>query len=350
MQNLKNLKSRNTSWNATSILTAIGKPNIPVYAGAPQPLARQTLFHPSDIHGASGLDGTSLLPQPLTPANTSVGAVDAMAAAIMATGPGSAWIVATGGLTNVASLFRAHPEAARHVNGVSLMGGAIGGGFTDATIEKRAGGKKVERVGNSTRMAEFNMLIDPEAADEVFSNADLRGKITMVPLDVTHQVLATRAVRRLLHFGPEGAGVEKKGDGDQVAAKGKTTLRTMLVELLNFFAQKYKTVFGISDGPPLHDPVAVAAALKGTEWEIPFFETRSGGCARERYNVRVVTQGTLAEAMAGRAETGRTVATLMDDGQEGVRIPRGLDVGMFWKVLEDCVKRADEVNASRGVL
>lgn len=378
---------RNTTWNATSILTAIGKPDIPVYRGAPQALVRPPLVPPTDIHGVSGIDGTELLPRPLTPANTSVPAIDAIAASIMATEPNTAWLVATGALTNIASLLRAHPEIATHVKGLSLMGGAIGGRFTDAILGKVG---EVERMGNWTQFAEFNILVDPEAAQELFQNEALKEKITMIPLDVTHLCLATREVQGMLLYGRSSDGaaawagteawertaadantaaaLEKTTatglDGGQGAGSvqdavdqiiGKTTLRTMLVELLTFFAKTYRDVFGITAGPPLHDPLAVAAILSDTEWEIPFYDalpsngkTEESKGRKERYDVHVVTEGTHEEAKAG-AETGRTIAKLLPEGQAGVRIPRGLDIDMFWQAIEDCVEKADAENAKRGV-
>lgn len=115
---------------------------------------------------------------------------------------------------------------------------------------------------------------------------------------------------------------------------------------------KKRDVFGISEGPPLHDPLAVAAVLAGSggEHEIPFydFDPRPGAGAlrrtRERYEVRVVTEGTHEEALAG-AQTGRTVVRLLEPGADGVTIPRGLDIPRFWRVVEECCQRADEANA-----
>jgi uridine nucleosidase len=85
--------------------------------------------------------------------------------------------------------------------------------------------------------------------------------------------------------------------------------------------------------------------------EIPFYDFESGNSERrrERFDVKVVTDGTHADALLG-AETGRTVARLLPEGEEGVKIPRGLDVKRFWCVLEECLGRADEVNKSKGVV
>lgn len=149
-----------------------------------------------------------------------------MAAALAAQRPGTAWVVATGALTNVAALFRACPHLVAHVAGVSLMGGSFGDGFSDAPTGHVA---NQARFGNITPFAEFNIFIDPEAAAHVFHSPELATKTTVVPLDLSHQVLATDQVRELLLYG---------ADGDRTGP-GKSTLRTMLVELLYFFAKTY---------------------------------------------------------------------------------------------------------------
>ncbi|KAK2592851.1 Uridine nucleosidase 1 [Conoideocrella luteorostrata] len=327
-----------TTRNAASVLTAIGKhKDIPLYRGSPKALERPAV-HAPDVHGESGLDGTDLLPQPqCEPLERP--AVEAMYEAVMAQSPGTAWIVATGSLTNLGALLRQHPDVTAHIKGISLMGGSFGGGFSDAVMGMV---DNKERIGNITTWAEFNILIDPEAAAEVFHNKEVAKKTTVVPLDLSHQVLATDEVRSLLLYGlggnPEG--------------EGKTTLRQMLVELLYFFAKTYADVFGITAGPPLHDPIAVAAVLVGTPDEIPFHEWDSGKSAspkhEERFEVTVVTEGTFEQAKDENAQTGRTIAKVLPPGEEGVRIPRSMDVAKFWQVTEECISRADERNKALG--
>lgn len=233
-------KIRKTTHNATSILTAIGKAHsIPVYIGASKALSRPAMHPPTDIHGESGLDGTSLLPTPTVEAVTSPPAIDAAFAALRAQPPGAAWLVATGAFTNAAALFIKYPSLAAHVAGVSLMGGAIGGGFTSAVLGMVDG---VPRVGNWTQFAEFNILADPEAAAALFGHVILKKKITLVPLDLSHLVLATKEVQELLLYGSGGKGRrgEREDGGEGRAREGKTTLRVMLVELLLFFAKTYR--------------------------------------------------------------------------------------------------------------
>jgi uridine nucleosidase len=88
-----------------------------------------------------------LLPPPARPANLSISAVDAMAAALLSTPKHTAWLVATGTLTNVAVLFTKYPQVVEHIKGLSIMGGAIGHGFTDAPMGKVGA---TERYGNWT--------------------------------------------------------------------------------------------------------------------------------------------------------------------------------------------------------
>ncbi|GAO14400.1 uncharacterized protein UV8b_02606 [Ustilaginoidea virens] len=327
-----------TTRNAASVLTAIGKhKHVPLYRGAHKALERPAV-HAPDVHGESGLDGTDLLPRPeCEPLPGS--AVMAMAEAIRAQAPGTTWIVTTGSLTNLGTLLRGDPGIIDHVKGISLMGGSFGGDFSDAVMGMVDG---KERVGNITPWAEFNILIDPEAAAEVFHNPKVASKTTVVPLDLSHQVLATDDIRNLLLYGVDG-----KREG-----RGKTVLRRMLVELLYFFAHTYADVFGITAGPPLHDPIAVAAVLLGTDDEIAFHQWDDKRSAapkhEERFQVTVVTEGTFEKARDGHAQTGRTIARLLPPGEEGVRIPRSMDRAKFWQVIEECVRRADEENELLG--
>lgn len=250
--------------------------------------------------------------------------IDAMAKALLATPPKTAWLVAVGAMSNIGHLLVSHPQIAAHVAGLSIMGGAIGSEFTSAPLGKV---DDRERFGNYTAFAEFNILCDPEAAALIFTNDVLAAKTVLIPLDVTHQVLANKDVQSLL-----------KG-------KEETRMRTMFLELLNFFASTYAEVFGIVEGPPLHDPLAVAVVLDGIAGvEVPFYDFKEQG-TRERYHVEVITDGTHEEALSGMTQTGRTIATLLEPGKEGVKIPRGLNVERFWKLIEECMTSADNINA-----
>ncbi|KAL4911247.1 hypothetical protein BDW74DRAFT_6699 [Aspergillus multicolor] len=329
-----NASLENTTVNATRLLEAIGKPEIPVYPGSKKPLCRPAV-HAPNIHGDSGIDGTELLPKASRAPNTDKNPILAMRDALMAQPEGTPWVIATGTLTNIALLFATFPEVASHIKGLSIMGGGVGDGFADAPISRLIGHEK--RVGNVTPLAEFNIYCDPEASQSIFSNEVLAPKTFLMTLDLTHQVLASRDVQtRVLH-----------GNGDR--STPPTVLRQMLYELLLFFASTYETEFGITAGPPLHDPLAVAAiistlnsdfASKHPEQALKFDDRN-----RERFAVTVVTDGLHGTDVALVGQLGRSVVS---SNPTGVCIPRGVDLEAFWAIIVDCIRRADELNASRA--
>jgi uridine nucleosidase len=119
-----------------SILEALGCRDVPVFPGAAKPFCREAV-HAENIHGDSGLDGTTLLPHPVLPipeVGVENSAVIAMHKALIKTTPGTAWLVATGALTNIGLLFAIYPSLIDHIAGLSIMGGAIGGFFTHAPL------------------------------------------------------------------------------------------------------------------------------------------------------------------------------------------------------------------------
>src|SRR4051794_35476716 len=146
--------------NAIRVLDVAGS-GVRVAAGAHRPLV-----HPAataaDVHGESGLDGPDLPPPSRPPED--VHAVELMARRLRER-PHT--LAAVGPLTNVALLLAVHPELAGRIERLVIMGGAVG-------------------EGNVTPAAEFNIWVDPEAAQRVFTS-DL--DLTMVGLDVTHQAL-----------------------------------------------------------------------------------------------------------------------------------------------------------------
>ena len=248
----------------------------------------------------------------------------------MAQPAASAWLVATGPLTNIALLFATFPEVASHLAGLSIMGGAVGDGFTGVPSGKTLG--QSEGFGNETPWAEFNIYCDPEAARAVFSNPVLAPKTTLICLDLTHQCLATKSVRESLLRGPGSANLSTP----------PSKLRVLLNEVLEFFAASYDEFFDIKAGPPLHDPLAVAvlfgfAASKMTSAHPVIFEDQG-----ERYAVSVVTAGEHSSSDAIRGQVGRTVVKASDVAGHGVRIPRKLNVDAFWDVLEDCCSIAEK--------
>jgi uridine nucleosidase len=243
--------------------------------------------------------------------------------ALMACPSNTAWLVTTGTLTNAALLFTTFPKVVDHLCGLSIMGGAIGSNFTHANLGKQfrdTSGQLCARIGNHTPYAEFNIWCDPESAQSIFSNPNLSKKTTLITLDLTHQVFATKDVQDMVLY----AGKGEKATVNRTSPR----LRRMFYELLTFFAKTYAEVFGLTDGPPLHDPLAVAvllADLNDEEMKIGFDDRE-----RERFEINVELAG---------PQTGQTEAKAVP---EGVRIPRSLDTRKLWKVLDQCLERADE--------
>lgn len=312
----------NTTFNTRATLKAIGREDVPVYTGASKPFCRAPASAP-DIHGESGLDGTTCLPVPTVPAVEDTSAIAAMYSALAATPPGTAWLVATGALTNIALLFAVYPSLAAHIAGLTIMGGAVGGGFSDAPMGTVAGAG--ERFGNWTPWAEFNIYCDPESAQAVFGNGVLAAKTTLCPLDLTHQMLGTEYIQTQLLHGFEAEAVDGDGEGTH-----PTTVRRLFHEILTFFAKTYAEVFGLVEGPPLHDPLAVAAAFAPA-----LFDDARG----ERFAVSVVIDGEHGtdELVRSSTQCGRTVVEKLPEGVAGVRIPRTMHSIIIWRMLDLCL-------------
>lgn len=103
------------------------------------------------------MDGTDLLPAPTKPPVTEPNAIVAMRNALMSQPKNTAWVVATGTSTNIGLLFATFPEVAEHIRGLSIMGGAVGGGFYDVPISHKKGDEA--RIGNISPWAEFNIHV-----------------------------------------------------------------------------------------------------------------------------------------------------------------------------------------------
>lgn len=269
------------------------------------------------------MDGTNLLPVPIRKPIFHCNAIVDMYEALMACPPTTAWLVATGSLTNIALLFATYQDVASHIRGLSIMGGAVGNNFTSVPLGpsfKNAAGKTEARIGNHTPYAEFNIWCDPEAAQSVLSNPILRPKTVLIPLDVTHQAFATKEAQEMVLHGTFGRRTRP------------SKVRQMFHDLLMFFAKTYAEVFGLMEGPPLHDPLAVAVLLHNHKLREALIEFDDNG--GERWDIEVELAGD---------EIGRTK---VKSAKEGIMIPRTLDLKKFWRVLNECLDRVDERFAS----
>ncbi|GMO45825.1 MAG: pyrimidine-specific ribonucleoside hydrolase RihA [Termitinemataceae bacterium] len=196
--------------NAKKILHCLGK-KPPLGIGADQPLCR-ALVTAEDVHGKSGLDGHNLeLPSDYKTENAA-----SLMAHIILESPDPITLIPTGPLTNIAILFSAYPEVKKNIARISLMGGSICAG------------------GNLTAAGEFNITVDPQAADIVFKSGI---PIAMAPLDVTHKAYLTAE------------------DVEEIRAIGGK-VSAMSADLISFSCKHH-----ISEGypgAPMHDPCAAA--------------------------------------------------------------------------------------------
>jgi purine nucleosidase len=229
-----------TSRNARVVCELAGNLEVPVFAGCDAPMTRK-LVTAEYIHGKTGLDGIAL-PKPSMPLQPRHG-VDFLIETLRHEAPGTVTLCPLGPLTNIATAFTRAPDIVGRVQQVVLMGGAY------------------FEVGNITPAAEFNIYVDPEAAEIVFkSGVDL----VVMPLDVTHRALSTRprveAFRAAGRVGP------------------------VVASWLEFFERFDVDKYG-SEGGPLHDPTVIAWLLRPD-----LFTGR-------RINVEIETQGRFTSGM-----------------------------------------------------
>ena len=206
-----------TTKNARTVCELAGRADIKVFAGCDAPLKRK-LVTAEHVHGKTGLDGIKL-PEPRMPLQEQH-AVDFIIEQCRARD--DVTLVPIGPLTNIATALTRAPDIADRIEEIVIMGGAY------------------FEVGNITPTAEFNIFVDPEAAEIVFRSGV---KLTVMPLDVTHKVLTTRPrIEALRALGPVGEVVASWTD---------------------FFERFDMEKYG-SEGAPLHDPCTIAYLIDPT--------------------------------------------------------------------------------------
>ena len=146
-------------------------------------------------------------------------------------------------------------------------------------------------------------------------------------------------------------GAEPKNDA---AGPEPSILRQILYGLLLFFAETYDNVIGLSTGPPLHDPVAVAVLLSNLNPAMDLGESsnnvlRFSDNGGERFLVNIVTDGQHGAEPLLTGQLGRTIVKPIAGGRmaRGTVIPREVDVDAFWNIMIDCLQRADQWNDTR---
>lgn len=209
--------------NARKIVELAGRPDVPVYAGCARPM-RRTLVTAEHVHGDTGLNGPDL-PAPTIELQPQHG-VDYIIETLLTAEPKTITLCTLGPLTNIGMALVKEPKIADRVAEIVMMGGAY------------------FEVGNITPAAEFNIYVDPEAADIVFRSGI---KITVLPLDVTHQIQSTPARLNAI-----------KALGN----RSGQAVYDMLTFSEGFDLKKYGW-----EGAPLHDPTVIAYLIDPTLFE-----------------------------------------------------------------------------------
>jgi purine nucleosidase len=203
-----------TSRNARIVCELAGRTDVKVYVGCDRPLGRD-LVTAEHVHGKTGLDGPDL-PDPTMPLAEGHG-VDFIIETLREHAPGTVTLCPLGPLTNIATAMQKAPDVTSRIARIVLMGG----GYFEG--------------GNITPTAEFNIYVDPQAADIVFKSGV---PLVVMPLDVTHKALVT------------------KDRNDAFRALG-TPVGTAVAQMTDFFERFDKEKYG-SNGAPLHDPCVTA--------------------------------------------------------------------------------------------
>ncbi len=207
-----------TQKNARIVCELADRTDIPVFAGCDAPLAH-SLVTAEHVHGKTGLDGPQM-DDPTMPLQETHG-VDFIIETLRREAADNVTLVPMGPLTNIATAFQKAPDIVEKVREIVLMGGAY------------------FEVGNITPAAEFNIYVDPEAAEIVFKSGV---PLVVMPLDVTHKALVTA---------PRVDAFRKMG----------TRVGEMVAAWTDFFERFDKAKYG-SKGAPLHDPCTVAYLLQ----------------------------------------------------------------------------------------
>lgn len=252
--------------------------DVPICLGATRPIIKDVEVCEA-IHGESGLDGFDF-----SKLNISFDKRHAVNYIIdtLKSSQEKITLVTTGPMTNVALALRLEPKIMSNIESIVLMGGS--------TVN-----------GNVSPAAEFNILVDPEAAHIVF-NSGL--KVVMVGLDVTRQVkVLPEIITRM----------------EKISNKASL----LFTKLMKVFNDNQKKVFGL-EGGPLHDPVTIAYLIDSSVLNLTYAH-----CDID------ISRG---------PSYGRTNCDLFDYLKlpKNVFVATAIDVNKFWQIIEDGIKKYND--------
>lgn len=230
-----NSSIQNTTRNAHYIINLLNAKDIPIYSGAEKPLKRELIQ--AVIHGKSGLEGIDPTNKVELTGNASDKIIE-----LIQLNPDEITIVALGPLTNIAIAFEKEPEIMKRIKEVVLMGGAI------------------QVPGNKNRVAEFNIFVDPEAA-QIVMNFPI--KKTLVPLDACNNVsLSLEDFKKI---------------------KNKS-LKNTLLKMMKPYIKKVSEDIG-REVAMMYDPLTV------------FYLLSPSNCVVSSHNIQIETRGDLTRGM-----------------------------------------------------
>lgn len=263
-----------TTRNAAAVLHVIEKPEIPIYSGASQPLQKPLTL--ANVHGKSGLDGANL-PEEHTVSLTN-DAPDRIIQAIRSKPRGSVTLLTLGPLTNIALALHRDPTLLEACAETIIMGGAI------------------HVPGNKSRVAEFNIFVDPHAAEIVLAAP---GNKTLVPLDACNET------------------VLQMSDLDQYP---NTRTTDFLRDILKPYIKNIEHFLGVR-GALLYDPLAAYYAIAPSEFETDMMD------------IRIETRGVYTEGM--------TVAERRTNipSEKNVRVVTSVPSSRFLQALQQAIAR-----------
>jgi inosine-uridine nucleoside N-ribohydrolase len=213
-----NVEVEQCTRNALTILEVAGRPDIPVYQGAPRPLNGDTPRYAKNIHGTNGLGDVAV--DPPRGAAARGRAAERLVEAVLAN-PGQITLLAIGPLTNVALALSIEPSIAGALQQLIVMGGAV------------------RTPGNMTAVASANIYNDADAAAIVYRSG---APLVQIGLDVCRPTVITHA-----HL-------------DQLRANANplTTFLTSITPLIQTF---YRKTYNQDAGVHYNDVPAIAYAI-----------------------------------------------------------------------------------------
>jgi len=209
-----------TTENTLRVFDWIGRPDIPVCKGMARPMVRSqaelgmaAIIHKNLLDLPPASHGATLRPEH---------AVDWLIETYLAS-DGDIVLCPVGPLTNIAMAIQKDPRILEAIPEIVIMGGA-------------------HHMGNLTHSAEFNFLLDPEAARVV---VNCGRPIRMVPLDATHRaMLSTDDAQRLRELGTPA---------------GEAAARFVLQRIAGYAATQ--PILERDGVAPIHDALAVCAII-----------------------------------------------------------------------------------------